>query len=186
MAFNWKDVGDFIGKVAPTVGSLLGPAGAAVGTLISSALGTDNNPDAVMKELKNNPDAIIKIKEIEANKQVELEKIAASLVQEDTKALQSINQTMQVELQNSDKETWYQKGWRPANGFAVAIGSLGAVFFVFYLFYKALTDNTLTANLPAILAMIPNLAMSVASLLAIPGAAVGISAWHRGLMKRDQ
>lgn len=56
---NWRDLGQKVGKFAPSVGAALGgPAGAAVGTLLSAAIGSDNNPDSVSIALDGNPEQI--------------------------------------------------------------------------------------------------------------------------------
>lgn len=184
---NWKDIGGFVSNIAPTIGSILGgPAGEKAGELVSSLLGTPNNPDDVMNALKNNPDAIIKLKEIESNKALQLAQIALEDVKEDTARLSQINQTMQAEAANSDKEAWYQKAWRPVCGFAVAIGSLLSIAFIFFLFWSALTSTNAAVKVSEVISVIPGLASALALILGIPGAAVGISAWHRGMLQREQ
>ena len=70
MSFNWKDVGNAVGKIAPVLGTVVGgPAGGAVGALISQALGTENNPESVIKALSTDPEVAIKLKQLEIDKQ---------------------------------------------------------------------------------------------------------------------
>lgn len=70
MAFEWKDVGNIVGKIAPVVGTALGgPAGGAVGGLIANLLGTDTDADAVAKAIQSDPSIAVKIKEIELQAQ---------------------------------------------------------------------------------------------------------------------
>ena len=64
-----------------------------------------------------------------------------------------------------------------------------SIAFVCGLFYRALTTESLTAangNIIAVLNVMPLFAGSVGAILAIPGAAVGITAWHKGMMQREQ
>ena len=66
MAFEWKDIANVVGNVAPILGTALGgPAGGAVGELIASALGVDNDAQAVTNALKSDPSLAIKVKELE-------------------------------------------------------------------------------------------------------------------------
>lgn len=186
---TWQDVADWIGKAAPFVGSLLGgKAGEKVGELISSALGVENKPDKVLEALKNNPDAILKVKQLESNERVRLEELRhqaeTAEIQAGVAQIESVNRTMQAEAAAIAGQAWYQKAWRPANGFAVAIGSLLSILFVCYLFYTALTRPDLGMNVATVINTIPTLAFAIASILAVPGAAVGVAAWHRGKMQR--
>ena len=176
---TWKDVGSFIKSTAPTVGGLLfGPAGAKVGQLVSSALSVDPDPDKVLEVLKSNPDAIVKVREIEANRQIELAKIGAASIQEDTKQLQAINETMRAEAAS---EHWWASAWRPFWGFISAVAFLVAVVFVCVLAYRAIVNRDKDA-----MAMIPTFIFNMAALFAIPGGILGVAAWHRGMMQREQ
>ena len=76
---NWSDIGNIVGKAAPTVGGLLGgPAGAAVGALVASALNVSNDPEAVNAALVANPEAMVRIQELQANARVQLEQLAVT------------------------------------------------------------------------------------------------------------
>lgn len=101
----------------------------------------------------------------------------------DTSALETVNKTMQAEAANSANENWWQKGWRPFNGYVVGLGSFVALCFVCYLFYLALTKQG--SNLTEVVHAIPELAFNISLLLSVPGAAVGITAWHRGKLQRE-
>jgi hypothetical protein len=98
-----------------------------------------------------------------------------SLRDKDTADMQIVNDTFTQELQNSANEAWYQKAWRPANGFCVALGSFVGVIGVTWLMFEAIGHG----NTNALLA-VPQLATAIAMILAVPGAAVGIAAWKRG------
>ena len=70
MAFEWKDVANVVGNVAPILGTALGgPAGGAVGGLIANLLGVDNEADAVANAIKADPNIAVKLKEIELEAQ---------------------------------------------------------------------------------------------------------------------
>lgn len=176
---------ELLSSLLPTAASLLLPGGPVVGMAVkflADKLGvSDQTQEAVTKALQDTamtPEGKIKLAQIDvdlkqhmADNGVEIEKLA-------TAEIQAVNQTMQAELNNSKDEAWYQKAWRPANGFSLAIGSFCTVMFTCYLFYKALVLKDMTG-----LTMLPQLAMSVAAILAIPGAAVGIASWKRGSQK---
>lgn len=67
---DWKDVGSFVGKIAPVVGTALGGgAGAAVGGIIANLLGVDNDAEAVAQAIKADPNIAVKLKEIELQSQ---------------------------------------------------------------------------------------------------------------------
>ncbi len=181
---TWQDVGQFVAKAAPALGGILaGPGGAAAGELLAMAFGVESAPDKVIDALKSDPSAIMKLRELESNERVRLEEIR---IQADTAGIQAVNETMRAEISSAPGQAWYQKAWRPANGFAVAIGSVLSIVFVCYLFYKALTSSILGVNVIAVINTLPAFAAAIAAILAIPGAAVGIAAWHRGKLQRIQ
>lgn len=74
---NWSDVGNAVGKAVPLLGGLLfGPAGVAVGGIVSAALGTNNNPEDVMKAINTDPEAMVKLRQAEMDNQVQLTGLA--------------------------------------------------------------------------------------------------------------
>lgn len=188
------DLADF-GKVLAKLGlPLLGaalpiPGGAAIGTALARAISSpsDSHED-ILNTLQGNPEAVLKAREFEARHEEEILQITTahelSMRQQDSADMATVNQTMRTEAEFSDKEAWYQKAWRPANGFSVALGSFVSVVFVCILFYKALTGQCM--NIAQVIATIPQLATAIATILAVPGAAVGIAAWHRGKQKREE
>lgn len=94
--------------------------------------------------------------------------------------MQSVNATMQAELSNSKDENWWQKGWRPFNGYVVGAGSLFGVIATCGLLYQGIVNSN-----PVAIQAIAAVGISIAGILSIPGAAVGITAWHRGMMQRE-
>jgi hypothetical protein len=183
---DWKEVGKTLLKAAPLVGGILGgPFGATVGTvanMAASALGVEATPDAIMAELKNNPEAMLKIKQFETENRTELVRIAAKLeehrITQDTQRIMTVNETMRAE---SKSEHWPQWSWRPFWGFISALAFLAVCVFVCCLGYKAIVGQDSTA-----IGQIPLIIGAFSTLFTIPGAVLGISAWHRGKEKRIQ
>lgn len=171
-------------KGLPLLGALLGgPAGGAIGALVASAIGGNaDDPEGLSQILATNPDALVKLRELEANKTVRLEELltqqALGVLHEDTTRLVSVNTTMQGE---SVSEHWPQYSWRPYWGFVSATAFGVVCVFVCVLAYKAIFSNK-----PEALAMIPQLVGAFTMLFGIPGAILGIAAWHRGVEKRQR
>lgn len=189
---NWKDLGSKLVEFGlPALGAALPvPGGAALGSALASAIGArDGNPEEILSTLQGNSEALMKARQFELEHQREILDLLLQDKQAERESvsrdLEIVNKTIQAELENSDKESWYQKAWRPANGFAVAFGSFAAVLFVCYLFYEALTGPNTAQQITAVANSLPNLVSSLAMLLGVPGTAVGISAWHRGKQKRQ-
>ncbi|MCX5818992.1 MAG: 3TM-type holin [Deltaproteobacteria bacterium] len=196
----FQKIGDVFADYAPGLSKVLAvtgvgiPAAAGVAALGSIAkafgLGSDAKPEEILDAVSADPEIKLKAMIAENNFKLHMREIEFQEFKTATEAttaqLQTVNATMQAELANSDKEAWYQKAWRPANGFAVAAGSLTSVWFVCYLFYKVLVTVSLAAAVSTILNVLPQLAIAISTLLAIPGAAVGIAAWHRGQQKREE
>jgi hypothetical protein len=189
MGDTLKTIGNVLGTVAPWLNAGLtgGPVG--VGMLavskIAGALGLSGNqtPDTLKAALSNmslTPDQELALEKADNDFELQMTQAGYQNIQALTKMdidqLAIVNATMIKELENADKETWYQKGWRPFCGFAVAAGSFVGVMACAVLFFKAIMDKDPTA-----LTAIPGLATSMAMILSVPGAAVGIAAWHRGV-----
>lgn len=173
---NWNDVGKGILKFAPEIGTaLLGPAGGAIGALVSSALGVENTPDAVAQAVKNDPQAAVKLQQLQNTHAETMAKIQADA---ETAAIQSVNQTMQGETKS---EHWPEWSWRPFWGFVSGLAFLAVCFEVGMLMYKAIN-----AGQPQMMSYVPQVIGAYSTLFAIPGAILGVSAWHRGKMQRIQ
>lgn len=193
MKISWASVGKIVGRTAPVLGGILGgPVGGAAGELIAKALGVEAKPEIVSEALKKDPLAAIKLAELASAERVklqelaeqhfaEVQKLAGLELQAELDQVKSVNETMREELKNSANEDWYQKAWRPFNGFVVGLGSLAAVLFTCYLFYKALVEHQAQAFM-----VVPELAASITMILAVPGAAVGITAWGRNKLKMQK
>lgn len=185
---DWGNLGKSLASIGlPLLGAALPvPGGMAIGSALASLISSPSSkPEDILATLTNNAEAMEKAKEFELTNHATLMQMAYNYELEQRKAdsgdLATVNATMQAEIGQSANEAWYQKGWRPFNGFVVGIASLVAVCFTCYLFYLAIVKNQ-----PAALAIVPQLATAIAMILAVPGAAVGISAWTRGRAQLEQ
>ncbi len=178
---TWKDVGKAIGKAAPLLGSAFGPLGSAAGAIVSTALGVENEPDAIVKAVSASPEAALRLREIESANRVELEKAVlqaeTARLAEETKRILAVNTTMQKETAHGG----FSGFWRPFWGVISALAFAVVAVFVCFLAYEAIVGGK-----PEALNMIPQLVSSVALLFSIPGAILGVTAWHRGKMQRIQ
>jgi hypothetical protein len=182
---NWSDIASTIGKVAPVIGTLVGgPAGAAIGGLVSMALGVENTPAAVQAAIATDPDAALKLQQLQLDHakdmqtlvvQAESNRLTAETQQRaaDSADLVSVNTTMQAE--SAAHVGGFNNSWRAMCGYVVAFSSALCVIAVCVLFGVALITHQTAA-----LTVIPELASAIALILTIPGAAVGITAWHAG------
>lgn len=105
-----------------------------------------------------------------------LEEIAVKLETIEQQLPLAVNQTMQTEAKS---EHWPQYSWRPFWGFVSGIAFGFVVALCCYLGYKAVVGGE-----PSALAMVPQLVTAFSTLFAIPGAILGVTAWHRGKQKR--
>lgn len=173
----------------PLLGAALPiPGGAAIGTALAAVLGVGSaNPADVIAKLQQDSTALAAAHQFELQHQEKLLELTTAAEVEERKAdsadLAAVNATMAAEAANSASENWFQKGWRPFNGYVVGLGSFVAVCFVCYLFGQALTLKD-AASIASVVGMVPQLATSIALVLGVPGAAVGITAWHRGVTQR--
>lgn len=187
---DFKDLGKMLAGIGlPLLGAALPiPGGAAIATALAASLGlTSSTPEAIATAL-DTPEARQKAFEFQAThteRMLELTtKAEIADRQADSADIASVNATMIAELQNSANEDRVQRWWRPFNGYVVGAGSFISVVGVLVLFYAALTRPELGMNVATVINVIPQLAMAVATILAVPGAAVGITAWHRGVKQR--
>ena len=185
---NWKDLGEAIAKIGlPLLGAVLPiPGGAAFGTALASAIGSPSaKPEDILNLLTQNADAVQKAKQFEDQHQEKMLDLQLNYELQERKAdsadIASVNSAIVAEANASAHENWWQTGWRPFNGYVVGLASLVTTAGVLWLAYLAIFHHD-AASLNAI----PVIVNAVAVVLAIPGAAVGITAWHRGVMQREQ
>lgn len=183
-----------LGEIAPWINAGINGGPVGVGMLAASklagvlGLSTDQTPDslkAAISNMKLTGDQQIALEKADNDFELQMRQAGYQNIQTlrkmDLDQIATINATMVVELQNSDKEAWYQKSWRPFCGFSVGAGSFMGVVVCGLLFWRAIIDKDPTA-----LTAIPGLATSMAMILGIPGAAVGIAAWHRGVAQVEE
>lgn len=185
---DWKTLGQQVAGIGlPLLGAALaGPGGVAIGQAIASHLGVQNaQPESILSALTSDANQVARAREFELSNQTKLIEIATNAEIERRKAdsadIASVNQTMTAEASNSASENWWQKGWRPLNGYVVGLTSAFSVAFVCYLTYLGVIGHD-----PAALNAIPAITTQIAFILAIPGAAAGITAWHRGKAQVQQ
>lgn len=174
---SWSKIGKFLKSSLPILGSALtGGTSGIIGALISTAMGTEDNPESVMKILKSDPNAILKFKlsELESNKEV----IIASQEVE-LKMLQTVNDTMQAEINSGDP---FVRRWRPFYGYCIAVSWLiQMVGFTFVFGYTAIV------NPDKLMLVIQQFAVLSGSLMALWGialAVLGVSVHKRSLDKQ--
>lgn len=174
---DWKSVGkQAIGLGLPLLGTALaGSGGAAIGTLVASALGCDAEPQAVASAIDSDTaQAVIALRTVQENNRSELERL---VITSETQIVLAVNQTMQVEA----KSDGIKGIWRPLWGIISAIAFAILIIGIIALGWKAITSGNVTA-----LNMIPLLVTACMGLFSIPGAILGVTAWHRGKMQRVQ
>lgn len=160
MSLDWKDVGEAVSKIAPTLGVVLGgPAGGAVGSLIAAALGTEATPSAVQEAIKVNPDAAVKLAQIESDQKVALQRM---VLESETSRIASVNATMQAEAKS---DHWPTYSWRPFNGFIVGTMAFGCYFI-----------------LPLVHIPAPTIPAEVWLMF---GGILGVASWFRGKSQAD-
>jgi hypothetical protein len=180
----WSKLGGWVADKAPLLGGALGgPGGAALGGLIAATFGGDpNDPEQLLAHVQADPQAAVKLREIELKHKERFEELAVQralgLAAEDTKRIEAVNETMRAESQS---ERWPQYSWRPACGFALAIGFLLLIAIVGWVAVVAVAENR-----PALFAAIPELVGAFLGLFGSMAAVVGVTAWHRGQQKRER
>lgn len=121
--------------------------------------------------------AITGTEAISDQSRIQLTEIAAKLEEVEQQLPIAVNQTMQAE---SKSEHWPQYSWRPFWGFVSGLAFLFVVVLCCFLGYSAVIGKN-----PEALRMVPDLVTAFSTLFMIPGAILGVTAWHRGALKRD-
>lgn len=152
---NWKNIGQKIGQMAPTLGLVLGgPAGAAAGTLIASALGTSNNPDAVAAALEADPNAMLKLKELQMTHEVKLQELIISAEQHrmSVDAAQYAAEVKDRESARTYAATQPNDYVRPLITFTLLLGAILILALIFSgLASELLTDPTATLTIGTVI-----------------------------------
>ncbi|WP_311064092.1 3TM-type holin [Halomonas sp. DWK9] len=120
---EWRDIAQTVGKIAPIAGgALAGKAGSAVGSIIAGVLGVEERPEAVEAAIQADPQAVERLRRLEQEHEREMLKLS---LESETARLSEINQTMRAEV---GSESTFRAGWRPFNGWMLAL-SLASVNF---------------------------------------------------------
>ncbi len=127
------------------------------------------DPQAAAQAIERDPELQIRLQQAMAP-------VLIAQYEAETRRLESVNETMRAE---SRSEHWPQYSWRPFWGFAS-----GLAFFIVTVFVCALGWMAISGRMPEALVTLPMLIANFATLFAIPGAILGVSAWHRGKQQR--
>lgn len=179
-----EDIGHEVAKYAPLIGAALPiPGGEAIGAIVAAKFGAKpGDPADLLAKIQTDPQAAIKLKEIEANHDVALQQVlmqrAVGLAQADAAMVGSVNTTMQAETKS---EHWMQWAWRPTCGFALAFGFLALIVLIGWICIESVITQQ-----PQLLSMIPPILEAFTVLFGSMAAVVGVTAWHRGVMQRNQ
>lgn len=184
---QWKDVAGVLQKTVGPAANLAAQvltgnvpgAVATVGGWLGAALSVPSDPAAVAAALQSNSEAALKLQQLLADKEIKLQQMIAdqalAQITADVEALKSVNETMRVE---AGSEHWAQYSWRPFIGFCFGLAFLVVSALACVLAYLATLGGK-----PEAIAAIPQLVGAFSTLFAIPGAVLGVSAWHRGVQK---
>ncbi len=179
----WDSIKDKVGKVAPILANAIMPGSGVALSFVANALGVGSDPEAISNALNNASSAdVAKLREIEATHKERLAEIAlqreSNQLAADTARIGEVNESIRSEHQ---AKHWWSSAWRPFWGFVSAIAFLVVVVYVSILAHMAIVKSNSDA-----MTMIPQLLTSITLLFSIPGAILGVSAWHRGKMQRVQ
>ena len=126
------------------------------------------DPQAAIAAIAANP-------QLQVQMQQQITAQVSAIAQANATAIAAVNSTMVAEA--AQKRGY----WRDACGWVVAGGSLLGVIATCWLFYQGLVEQNVQA-----IGLIPTLTLALTTLLAVPGSAVGITAWHDGKTQQIQ
>lgn len=163
------------GAGLPLLGqALAGPAGRTVAAMIGGALGLEtDNPDEIEAALAADPDRLADLRELETRQRHDLEMFAEQAA---AQAIETVNAQMGVEARAED--AWSRR-WRPFWGFTSAAAFFVAIGGVLVLVFSIAWSGNWDA-----LSAVPPIVNAFMILFTIPGAILGVTAWHRGKMQR--
>ena len=158
---------------APSIARWLGGDKAAevAETVVGIAKQVTGSVDNPVAALQANPQLALQFQQIWNAHEL-------ALYQEETKRLSEVNQTMRTEATAEDKWT---RRWRPFWGFVSAVAFFLCVMGILLLAVYAVRTKDFE-----LIRMIPDLVGELSFLFAVPGAILGITAWHRGVNQREQ
>lgn len=176
---DWKNAAtSFASAGLKTLGTVLGgPVGGAVASTVCGWLGLDeSDPSAPAKAVAmlSDPTVVVMLREKELQHETDLTKLHLAA---ETATIVAVNKTMRTE---ATSEHWPQYAWRPFWGFVSALAFLAVAVLCCVLAWRAVDEKDMSA-----INMIPQLVNSFTTLFFIPGGILGVSAWHRGVQKRE-
>lgn len=158
-----------LAKFAPMVAGWIGGEDAEKGAQkavdIAQVVTGKRDPESALKELENNHEFAMKFNEAVMSYEVKMAK-------EETKRMQSVNQTMQAEARS---EHWMQWSWRPFNGFA-----FGTTLFMNYAL-PAIANALVIPFIEGADKVSPGTIPEF--VFAAWAAVLGVSSWNRGKEK---
>lgn len=193
----WGGVRKVLGGIAPLAGAAIGgPAGGLVGSLLSQALDVPAEPEAIEQALVGAPpEKIAEVKKAMLEHKTELARIAAKREENElaneTQRIEAVNVTMRAEAQAGAKHKVSAIAaslWRPFWGVVSAVAFGVQVWYIMHLVSKVvnLVNSGNIDQIPAVLTAVSTIVTTLLPLWAVPGAILGVSAWHRGQMQRVQ
>ena len=178
-----------LAQFAPMIAGFLGGSKASdiaahvVG--IAQAVTGSATPESALSAIQADPTLALQFQTKVVESKVQMDQIASddtkAQITADAQQVSDVNATMRAEDAASASMTPFQKNWRAFNGYVVGLGSFVAICATCYLFWKGIVQKDSNA-----INTIPQLAMAITMILAVPGAAVGITAWHAGQAQREQ
>lgn len=150
---DWKEIGQLVGPLAPTIGGLVGgfipvPGGAMLGQMagkmLADALGVSNDPDSVgaALQLPGAQDRVQAAENEAAAQWPALAEIAKARFAANAAESESIGQTMRAELASG--QAWWS--WRNLYGYSVA---MEATLTTWVILYGIVWDKTVMTNVTA-------------------------------------
>ena len=183
-----KDIWDGVkGLLTPIVGiaanAIMPGSGGIVTSMVAKILGCDNTPEALTTAIQGaSPDQIIALRKMELDNEVELKELAFKTVKlevdREIAVTGSVNASIQAEAQS---KWWFSAAWRPFWGFVSALAFFVVSVFCCFIAYEAVKTKNFQ-----LLTVVPQLISAMAMLFSIPGAILGVTAWHRGKMQREK
>ena len=135
-----------------------------VAGVVQTVVGTD---DAIAAQAALTADPEIRLKLERA-----LYEFQIKMAQEETKRIQTVNETMRAETQ---AKHWWSSAWRPFWGACSALAFVAVTVLCCMIAFDAIKSGNLQA-----MSQVPLIIGAFAGLFSVPGAILGIASWKRG------
>jgi hypothetical protein len=177
-----KNLSARISMVAPILGCLAGSGerdGRFATRIISGVLGVHEDPEAIDEALRTDPLADSKLREFEEAHKEELYRVVIQSerlrIEQEARLIQTVKSTIIAEI----REGGWSAFWRPFWGVVSAIS-----FGIVCIFICVITYRIALGGKPEEMNLIPQFISAMAFFFGIPGAILGVTAWHRGKRQR--